>query len=132
MNIGAQVHRARERLDHRAERMAQLVDGQTLAGVLVHRLWVFDLLAIGLGVEGEVVGPHRVGLERRVDERARRGNALARPVPGNQQARPAPRSMNARPAQFEALAAQEHANAPVALEQILVRHRLHHCEHRLS
>lgn len=126
-----QAHQVHEHLHHAlGTDSPSHVDDQPLAGVFVHHGQALDLLAAGRGLENEVIGPDHVDSERRVNARADRSDALAWALPGYQPARLAPQPVRARPAQLEALAAQEHAEATIAVARILGRQVLHRREHR--
>ena len=122
---------AREHLDHAlgADRAGH-VDGQALAGELVDDRQALDLLAVGAGVEDEVVGPDEVRGGRRQRTRAAAGDAPPRSATRQLQPGLAPQPVRSVPAELMPLALQEDADAPVAVARVLRRQRLHRFDHR--
>ena len=114
----------REPLDHPLADRAGHVDRQAFVGELVHDRQALDLLALGGGVEHEVVGPDEVGVGWRQRSRTARGDAPARPAPWQLQLRLAPEPVRAVHAGLVALAAQEDADASIAVARVLRRQRL--------
>ena len=89
-------------------------DRRALAGVLVDDGQALDLLAIGAGVEHEVVGPHEVGAGGRQPTGPRGGEAPPWTPPRQLQSDLPPQPVRPVPAQAMALALQEDADASVA------------------
>jgi len=94
-------------------------------GVLVDDGQTLDLLAIGAGVEHEVIGPDQVGAGRRQRPRPAGGNASPRPPARQLQPGLPPQAMGTMPSPGVALAPQEDADAPVAIARILRGQRAH-------
>ena len=89
------------------------------------------MVAMGTGVEDEVVGPDEVRTERRQGSWPTAGNAPSRPATRELQPGLAPQPMRAMPTELVPLALQEDADPPVAVARILRREQLHRVEHRL-
>ena len=95
------------------------IDRQAFTGVLIHDGQAFDRPSIRSGAEDEVVGPHGVGLERRVGPRSATADPAQRPLARNQQAGLTSEPGRARPTQLEALALQEDTHAPVTIARVM-------------
>ena len=114
----------REHLDHAlGTDRAGHVDGQALVGELVDHRQALDLLALGGGVEDEVVGPGEVGIARCQRPRTAGGDAPLRPSPWQLQPRLTPQPVRAVYAERVALAAQEDADALVAVAWSRIQQR---------
>ncbi len=106
------------------------VDRQAFPGELVDDGQAFDLLAIGAGIEDEVVGPHEVRVGGRQRSGPAGGNPASRTPPRQLQTRLAPEPMGTLLGELVTGPAQEDAHAPVAVARILRREPLERLDER--
>jgi hypothetical protein len=98
-------------------------------GELVDHRQALDLLAFGGGVEHEVVSPHEVGVGRWKRSGPAAGDATSRTPTWQLEPCLPPQPVRAMHAESVTLAAQEDADAPVAVPWVLGRERPHGLEH---
>src|SRR5699024_7704619 len=95
------------------------VDGKALTGELVDDGQTLDLLAVGAGVEDEVVGPDLPGARRRLGPRSAVGDALAASLPRHLQTGFAPQPPGPVDTHLVSLTFEKDMDAAVAVTRIL-------------
>lgn len=125
------THEPGQHLDYaRGADAAGDVDCQALVGELVDHRQTLELLAVGAGVEYEIVGPDLV----RGDWRQRTGSACGNPTPRTfaRQAESGmtPQTASAIDTHTESFSTQEDPNPPIAVARILGRQPTHRRERR--
>jgi len=101
------------------------VDRQALPGEFVDDGEAFELLAVGTGIEHEIVGPDMVGSCRRQRPRAGCRYRSGRTPALKLQPGVTPQSVRPVAAHGVSFASQKHSNPPVSLARVLCRQPLH-------
>src|SRR5690606_21037786 len=116
------AHELRENLDDATGADASShVDRQAFTRVLIDDRQALELLAVGAGVEHEVISPDLIGTERRNRPRPARSNAPPRPLLRHLKAVLPPDPVRAIRAHRMSSAGQEHLDATIAIAWVLRR-----------
>ena len=103
------------------------IDGQALPGVLVDDRQALEFLAVGTGVEDEIIGPDLVAHAGCQWPGTSSRHALHRPLAGHLEAGHTPEPVAALDAHRMTFSGKEYLDAPVAVARVLGSQLAHSC-----